>query len=198
MHAKTFLRPFERIAGGRALLFGLAGIVLSILSSVATGFKLNGLLQYRLSVDVAWWSLAAEHLVVWLIPALLFWGGGLILSKSRIRLLDVLGTTAFAQLPLLPMIWYNMLPPIRSVLLEMDAILRSGNLPSVAWMSQAQVQTGMLLMIVGIVFMVWMLIWMYNALRVSCNLKGGAAVGVYVVGVVIGDLLCRIVIGLLA
>lgn len=56
---------------------------------------------------------------MWLIPALLFFLGGVFLSHSHIRIVDVLGTVLFAQLPLLVMNLISLLPPMR-MLSQMD------------------------------------------------------------------------------
>jgi hypothetical protein len=44
---------------------------------------------------------------------------------------------------------------------------------------------------------VMMVVWLFNAVRVSCNLGGGRLWTVYLVGLVGGDALCRFLIGLM-
>lgn len=191
MKKKTtwILHPFEKIAGWPALAWGIAGMALSTVLSVYSGYHYHGLLHFGAAPNNAWWVYAAEHLTVWIIPALLFWLGGLILSKSAIRPVDVFGTVAFAQLPLIGMNLYALTPPMQRIVRfnpdqSMQEIL--GN--------QQFISDGMLSLI-GIVFLVWALIWMFNALKVSCNLKGAKLGILYAVAVIGGDVLCRIIIG---
>ena len=102
-HLYGLINPFERIAGLEALLWGLAGMVVSTALSFYSGWHYHGLLHFGPAPNPAWWCYAVEHLAVWLIPAVMFYLGGLLLSRSRIRMVDVLGTVVFAQLPLIVM-----------------------------------------------------------------------------------------------
>jgi hypothetical protein len=45
--------------------------------------------------------------------------------------------------------------------------------------------------------MVLMLVWLFRAVKVVCNLSGWRLWTVYLVGVVGGDIVCRIIIGLM-
>jgi hypothetical protein len=51
--------------------------------------------------------------------------------------------------------------------------------------------------IVSMAAMVVMLIWMFNAVRVSCNLQGWRLWVVYLVGILGGEIICRLLIDLL-
>ena len=182
------LRPFEKIAGWPALSWGVTGMAVSTVLSYYSGYHYHGLMHFGPAPNDAWWVYAVEHLVVWLVPALLFWLGGLILSGSRIRPIDVFGTVAFAQLPLLGMNAFNFLPAMQR-LKAFDI-----NLPVIETMEMDRFASDLFLMMLGFIFFVWMLIWMFNALKVSCNLKGGKLWAVYLVSIIGGDILCRIII----
>ena len=110
------LNPFERTAGYAALVWGFIGIIIATLLSYLTGWHYHGLLHFGWAPNPAWWCFAVEHLVVWLIPAILFYIGGLLVSRSRIRLVDVLGTVAFAQIPFIIMNLFSALPAIHGTI----------------------------------------------------------------------------------
>ena len=82
---KLIVNPFIRIAGGQALIWGFLGLIVSTLLCWISGYHYHGLLHFGPAPNPAWWCYLAEHLIVWLIPALLFYLGGLFLSHSRIR-----------------------------------------------------------------------------------------------------------------
>ena len=186
--ATWLLRPFEKIAGWPALLWGLAGMALSTLLSYLAGYHYHGLLHFGPAPNDAWWVYAVEHLVVWLIPALLFWVGGLILSRSRIRPVDVFGTVAFAQLPFLGMNLYEFTPPMQRMA-EFDF-----NRPMTEIISDSSFLTDSMWSLFGVLFLVLGLIWMFNALKVSCNLKGTKLGLLYAIAVLGGDAITRIII----
>ena len=186
----VLLNPFERIAGLKALAFGVVGMMVSTLLSYYSGWHYHGLLHFGPAPNPAWWCFAVEHLVVWLVPAILFYIGGLLLSRSRIRPVDVVGTVAFAQIPLIIMNQFNFLPPMHN-LTKIDITMSP-----VDMMQQPGFLLGIWLSLVAMIFLIWTLVWMFQALKVSCNLKGYRLGILYCVGVFGGDVLCRYLIRL--
>ena len=77
---KLIVNPFIRIAGGQALIWGFLGLIVSTLLCWISGYHYHGLLHFGPAPNPAWWCYLAEHLIVWLIPALLFYLGGLSVS----------------------------------------------------------------------------------------------------------------------
>lgn len=183
------INPFERIAGFQALGWGMLGIMVSTILSYFSGWHYHGLLHFGPAPNPAFWCFAVEHLVVWLVPAILFYIGGLLLSRSQIRPVDVLGTVAFAQLPLIIMNLFTFLPPMQN-LTKIDV----NSMTPVEMMQQPGFLLGVWLSLVAFVFLVWTLVWMFNALRVSCNLKGYKLGILYCVAVLGGDVVCRYLI----
>mgnify|MGYP005883500805 FL=1 len=186
---KLIVNPFIRIAGGQALIWGFLGLIVSTLLCWISGYHYHGLLHFGPAPNPAWWCYLAEHLIVWLIPALLFYLGGLFLSHSRIRVIDVLGTVLFAQLPLLGMNLISLLPAIR-MMSQMNM-----NMPPEEMLAQPYFILAMILTLLGLPFLILTLIWMFNALKVSCNLKQWKLWTVALIGIIGGDVLCRFLIG---
>ena len=187
---RFLINPFERIAGFRALGWGLLALVVSTAVCRLSGWHYHGLLHFGPVPSETWWCFAVEHLVVWIVPAALFYIGGLVLSRSRIRPVDVFGTVAFAQAPLVFMNAVNALPPVQH-LTEIDVTLQPMEL-----IAQPGFLVGVWLSLIGLIFLVWALVWMYKSLRVSCNLKGYPLGVLYCVAVFGGDALCRYIIAL--
>ncbi len=187
---RFLINPFERIAGFQALGWGLLALVMSTVICYASGWHYHGLLHFGAAPNSAWWCFGVEHLTVWLVPAALFYFGGLLLSRSKIRMVDVFGTVAFAQAPYIFMDILNTLPPIRRMM-DMDMTT-----PPTELLAQPGFLLGVWLSLVGLIFLIWALVWMFKALKVSCNLKGYPLGILYCVAVFGGDVLCRYLIGL--
>lgn len=186
---KLIVNPFIRIAGGQALIWGFLGLIVSTLLCWISGYHYHGLLHFGPAPNPAWWCYLAEHLIVWLIPALLFYLGGLFLSHSRIRVIDVLGTVLFAQLPLFGMNLISLLPAMR-MMSQMNM-----NMSPEEMLAQPYFILAMILTLLGLPFLILTLIWMFNALKVSCNLKQWKLWMVALIGIIGGDVLCRVLIG---
>jgi len=189
------LNPFERIAGLQALAWGFLGFVLSVALGYFTGYHYHGLLHYGVAPNPAWWCFVAEHLVVWLIPASLFWLGGLAFSRSRIRAIDIFGTTLFAQIPLL----FTNVIVFSSFYKKMTEMGSAASIEEqVAQVTDLMLQPGFWIgvwfSLVITAFVVWMCYWLFKAFEVSCNLKGKALWIVYFIVLFGGDFLCRIII----
>ena len=185
---KLIVNPFIRIAGGQALIWGFLGLIVSTLLCWISGYHYHGLLHFGPAPNPAWWCYLAEHLIGWLIPALLFYLGGLFLSHSRIRVIDVLGTVLFAQLPLLGMNLISLLPAMR-MMSQMNM-----NMSPEEMLAQPYFVLAMILTLLGLPFLILTLIWMFNALKVSCNLKQWKLWTVALIGIIGGDVLCRLLI----
>ena len=186
---KSIVNPIIRITGSKALIWGFLGLIVSTLLCWISGYHYHGLLHFGPAPNPAWWCYLAEHLIVWLIPALLFYLGGLFLSHSRIRVIDVLGTVLFAQLPLLGMNLISLLPAMR-MMSQMNM-----NMSPEEMLAQPYFILAMILTLLGLPFLILTLIWMFNALKVSCNLKQWKLWTVALIGIIGGDVLCRFLIG---
>ena len=82
-HLYGLINPFERIAGLEALLWGLAGMVVSTALSFYSGWHYHGLLHFGPAPNPAWWCYAVEHLAVWLIPAVMFYLGTIAVDRHE-------------------------------------------------------------------------------------------------------------------
>ncbi|MDR2968822.1 MAG: YIP1 family protein [Tannerellaceae bacterium] len=190
MKLTLFLNPFVKIAGVKALLWGLTGMIVSVAVAYYSDFHYHGLMHFGAAPNDSLLCYAVEHAVVWIIPALIFYIGGLILSKSNIRIVDVAGTVAFAQLPFILMNLFFLLPPMQ----QLNRI--DFNLPPMEILKQPDILFGLWLSLVSVIFLVWVLVWMFNALKISCNLKGKKLGILYAVAVIGGDVACRFIINL--
>ncbi len=180
------INPFEQIAGYQALAWGLFGMLLSTILSWLSGWHYHGLLHFGPASNSALWCYAVEHITVWFIPSIIFYMGGLILSRSRIRFIDVLGTIAFAQLPLLIKNGIEFLPPLQQ-LVNMD-------MSPLEMTQQAGYKTAIWLSLITIIFLIWTLNWMLKALRVSCHLSGYKLGILYFITICGGEMLIRYLI----
>ena len=183
--------PFYRVAGYTSLVWGVVGIVISTAIAFVGGVHFHGLLHYGGAPNGAWWCFVVEHLVVWLVPAVVIYVVSLFVSRSHVRPVDVLGTVAFAQLPFVLLSLFMALPPMSEVATIQSAQAVDALLTDTTWLL-------MLVWIgaVSLLLSIWGLYWLFRATSVACNLKGRNLWIVFIIGALGGDILCRYLIGL--
>ncbi len=176
---RWLFNPFVRIAGARSLIIGLAGIVVAGLAAAGAGIRFDGLLDVHAGNEVALWVPVVEGLVNWAVFTLLL--VALLFSKSAVRLIDVAGTQAMARMPLLLAAAICNLPLIQDAFDGMAAVLLGGEL-------EGNTLTGLvagILVTLGGVF--WMVALMWKAFSVSCNMRGGLAIALFILAVLLGE-----------
>lgn len=173
---KRLVNPFRYVAGGRALALGLVLIAAASCWLHALGLCQNSYLHFGPAPEgFALWRVVALQAAMWLAPALVLYGCGLVLSPSRIRLVDVLGTTALAQAPILLMLLPLSIAPLRGLLDRTTAALLAGTLPAPG-QTAALVAAGLWSLAVLALFYVRN----YQAYALSCNLHGRRAIVSYI------------------
>jgi len=189
--------PFIKIAGWKA--FGI-GIVILCLATVIGYF--GNTVFYGISVksvlSLSWckaFSLQAMGLTV---TVLVMWIIAL-LSAKHVRFQDILGTVTLAKYPLVLMAimflafsnWLNELSKM---------LLTSTNTQEIMeFFSQLTILDYVLFMvfiILTIFFLVWTIALLFNAFRVSTNLKGGKCTMLFIVSLLVSEIIIGILVSM--
>ena len=178
---RWLFNPFVRIAGARSLIIGLAGIVVAGLAAAGAGIRFDGLLDVHAGNEVALWVPVVEGLVNWAVFTLLLVLVALLFSKSAVRLIDVAGTQAMARMPLLLAAAICNFPLIQDAFDGMAAVLLGGELDG---NTLTGLVAGILVTLGGVV---WMVALMWKAFSVSCNMRGGRAIALFILAVLLGE-----------
>lgn len=199
--------PFHFVAGVKALAVGLAAILVAGAVNSRTGSHFDGVLDFHTGAVLPWWTYWVEGPINWIILSALLLPAGWILSKSRVRPIDVLGTQALARIPTLVMALSVWPPFVQRANQRMVTALLQLQQPGAVqsnqemWATLHSTLAPMDMVISGVVvliiltMLVWMLILMYRAFAVSCNVSGGKAVGAFIVLLVAAEILSKIVLG---
>ena len=172
--------PFHFLAGGQALAWGLACIALTAWLGGIFDFRFTGAISFQHTAPVPLWHAIAQGFMAWAIPSALLYVGGRLISRSRVRPIDVFGTQALARAPGLLIALIVVSPPFRDLTTTLIA-QGSSNL------SIAQLALLSSVGIVLILLLVWMVFLMYRAFAVSCNVAGGRAIAVFIVVIALGE-----------
>ena len=184
---RWLFNPFYYIAGGKALMIGIVVMLITGLSANIGGSRFNGLLDIHLGFSaLPWWINVSEILISWLVFSCLLLISGKVVSKSRVRSIDVFGTQALARSPYLFASLVAFIPGIRrfaeKLKMNPTALL--------------QFSPDMILFISATIFIVLMAVWMveliYQAFSVSCNVVGKTAIWVFIGSLIISEIISLI------
>jgi len=183
--------PFVYIAGGRSLLLGIVAILAAGLIGAISNTHFNGVLDMHTGKAAPLWLFLSEGLIAWLLLFIVLLIFGKIISRTSFRTLDLLGTQAMAR-------W----PTIISALIMLPTFVQDANkrfatyiLSSIAGPSKvapldtADVVIFAASVVAGLLMICWFIVLAYKSYSVSCNIKGGKAIGTYIAGVLIAEIL---------
>ncbi|HET8573193.1 MAG TPA: YIP1 family protein [Edaphocola sp.] len=175
MIQEILFNPFKKLAGSKALGIGLA---ILLVTAVIAGFShchFDGALDAHMGADLPAWVYYLEALIAWGITALVFYLTGVIFSTSKIRLVDVLGTTALARYPFffMAILGFGMPEPTSSV-----------GLPFA--------NTYIVISLLSVLIAIWNIALLYHAFSVSCNLKKSKGVKAFIVALIVAEIISKI------
>lgn len=182
------INPFRYIAGGKALAWGLVVIALETGWLCAIGYMQDTYLHFAPAPGQgALLATALRQVGMWLVPALMLGLCGVLFSRSRIRLIDILGTTALAQAPLLLILLPLSFSGLNRALDETAQALLAGKAGPLS------LTTMLLYGLWSLAVLVLFYVRNYQAFSVSCNLRGWRAVVPYIAVVVLVTILSQFV-----
>lgn len=175
------MNPFTRIAGWQAFGVGLVFILLMGFIGYSSGVVFDGVFDMHLIETTLSGSFA--YLAMGLVPlVLVMWVAGLLVSRN-FRFIDILGTMTLAKAPflILAIFGYFVQAP------NMDEIMRD---PYVILHSTSF----LLMIIVSVPVIIWSIVLMFNALKVSCDLKGNTLTVAFICGLFVSEIIAKILI----
>ena len=173
---KLLFNPFEYIAGTKALIIGSFVILV--------GSALNYFAN-RPFTDIIDWGLLRtilESVAGWILFSLLLFIIGLIFSKSKIRFVDVLGTQALARIPNFVVILVTFIPIFKNFVKFL--IWKTLGKGEAIEMTTLGIVFSLFIYIIVFAALIWSLVLMFNAFKVSTNLKGEKSVWLFVAAII--------------
>lgn len=175
------VNPFTRIAGWQAFGLGLLFVALMGFVGSSSGVAFDGVFDMHLfqnslphAFTLLGIDLASIVLVMWIV--------GLITSKN-FRFIDILGTMTLAKAPFLILAVFGYFveaPDLNAIMKDPNVILQS--------------TTFLIMMILTMPVMVWGITLLFNALKVSCDLKGSRLTIAFITGLFVSEIVAKILI----
>jgi hypothetical protein len=169
--------PFFLIAGFKSFIIGFIGLLLTSYLAYLTGTHFIGILNIDFAKDSKFCFFLLESSSHWFLMSTLFFLAGTILSKSRIRAIDVFGTVLLSRLP------FIIVPLIRIIPF---------------FQSFSAYSTAMFIIIGVYVFsLIWFGLLVFNAFRISCNLRNEKLIFSFIICLILAEIFSKLLIWLL-
>lgn len=169
--------PFERFGGGTAVLAGAVVSAVSVVVSVALGARFDGFLDLHFSSSSPGLRVAlVDQLAGWIVPALGFWLYARVVAR-HVRLVDFVGMTGLARLPILA----------GAIVLRPLAPSSVAGIPRMS-------PSLLLLALLAVVVLVANVTWLYKGFKNASGLSGSKLVGGFVVLSIIVEAASKLVI----
>jgi len=185
--------PFTYIAGAKALVLGLMVIALLSVLGYLGNTHFDGVLDIHLGDATGTGSYlihAFYQLSTWVLLTAVFYITARIVSRSETRLIDIAGTMALSQAPLIIAALLGFIPSIHFSMGDLSQV-------TVADMMNVLAENAVPLAVGAIVFMVftiWSVVLKYKAYSVSANIKGAKAWMSFAVGLLVCEVLSKILL----
>jgi len=171
---QLLINPFIRVAGIRSLILGWLAILLTAVIAYFSRCHFDGVLDAHDGRTGPLWLFFAEPLLAWGVAVVLFYIAGVLVSRSRVRFVDIAGTMPLARWPTMGVALVCFIPV---------------NIPRNPYDIQPAV---ILLGLAMLPFAIWMIILMYNAYSINTGIRGSKNVWSFIIALVIAEVLSKL------
>ncbi|MGF1923772.1 MAG: hypothetical protein ACQUHE_06305 [Bacteroidia bacterium] len=167
----NFFNPFTHIAGLKSLVMGFALMSITLVISFYSDTHFDGAIDAHIGLEAPFLMYAVEQVVAWSCVAVTLCIGGLILSKSKFRFIDVAGVVALSRAPMV-----------------LVAIM--GFIPMFHTNEPLQISNSFLALSIVMLFpVVWMIALLFNGFKVAVNIKGTKAIVGFIIALLLAEIL---------
>jgi hypothetical protein len=178
------VNPHHYIAGWAAMAIGLVFVGVAGYVGSLSNTQFPGLLDIFLLPAAPLSAVMAEGFIDWFGFSIVIYAAGLIVSQSRIRISDVLGTQAIARFP--------GVISVLAILATKPGVDRIMKAPDHFGAPAGDVAAYWIMEAVVVLMECWMVSLMFSAFIVSCNVKkDGKGKWAFVATLILGEILTK-------
>lgn len=192
--ADRLFRPFKFIAGTKALVWGIITIALLSVLGYLSNTHFDGIADVHIGgcPDEGYPYIihAFYQLLTWILLTVVFYITARIVTKTAVRLIDIAGTMALSQAPLLIAAVIGFIPALHICIGDF-------NTTSIEEMTETIMSNIVPLLISALflfIFVVWSMLLKYNAYSVSANVKGTKGIVSFIVAIFICEIISKVLI----
>jgi hypothetical protein len=177
MKADVLYNPFRYIAGGKSLIIGIITLLIASWLGRWNNLHFDGVIDIHIGAKAPDWFFYAETFLSWFIISMLLYLASFIISKTKVRIIDIFGTQAMAKIPLIVVAIISFIP-------QFHFQINANGLPKIdIWL--------IIYGFITIIFTIWIIALMYNAYSLSANIKGAKAIISFIVTLIIAEAISK-------
>ena len=179
--------PFETYSEFKLIKFG--GLLTVIFSYIAflLYYRMDGLLDMHFSDQVHMYQPLIDNLINIFTCSIFLYILGLYINRKT-RFIDMLAVSIVARIPLYPLLLLN----INNVLKDASAnIMEHATPESINQISGGALTLILVFAVFAIAALIWYMILLYNGFKTATNSKGGKAIALFIIMVLIIELVTK-------
>lgn len=188
---KKLFNPFTHVAGIRSLFWGVKIILITSILGYFFNIHFPDVISVKMCSNYSLWYFLIQSFSNWIIISLIFYISSLLFSKSKIRVIDMFGTQALARFPYLlaPFTGISQAPIVVSEYI-LYTFLGMGDPVEI---TSGQIAITIIMILVTLLLTIWLIALMFNAFKVSSNIKGAKSVILFIIGLILSMVISIIV-----
>lgn len=192
---ELLFNPFKRFAGVQALLAGIAILLLTALLASSFGLRYDGAIDaHFVSAEkkVTFLTSVLEQLTNIITVSIFLYLAAFVAGARHTRPIDVVGTIALARFPYMFIPLLNIGGFFSNISFAAENINNQED--ALAMFQDTNLVMLLLLSIPIIALVVWFVALLFNAYKVSTNLKGSKLIASFIVGLLLAEIVSIIII----
>ncbi|MDU1891269.1 MAG: hypothetical protein E6767_11315 [Dysgonomonas sp.] len=183
--------PFKFIAGGKALILGIITMLLLSILAYFSITHFDGAIDIHYGFGNSPYLLHAYYQICnWIVLTIVFYITAYIVTKSSIRFIDIAGTLALSQAPLIIAALWGLTSMAH---LEISGEeMRGMRIDELTTMLKDNILGITLTVFVILIPAIWNIILKYNAYSVSANIKGNKGVMSFIIALLISEVITKV------
>jgi len=179
--------PFKYIAGLKSFVAGVSIILITAFIGYLSHTHFPDLISVKICPAFPLWYFIFQSLADWLVFSIILYLGTIIFSASSVRFIDIIGTQALARAPYLIVSWMGFSNSI--IQFSKYILWKALHYGNPVDLSIGNAISAVSMMFLSILTTIWMVTLMFNAFRISANLKGIKSVVLFIIVFIISMVL---------
>lgn len=176
---KKLINPFESIAGSKSLIWGLLIILATSIIGYFSNTHFPGIISVKTAPDFSVSYFIIQGFLNWVVVSTFFYVASILISKSSVRAIDIYGTQALSRTPYLFASFIGFFSAIEKFgKYLMWNLMQKGEPTEITTVG---IVVAILLMAITLLLTIWLIVLMFNAFKISANLKGNKLSLIFIV-----------------